>query len=168
MKRIFVAVVLLGTLFLAGCGGQASNQPEAPEEANEKAPAETTEKKAALTESAGVGEKVSVPGGSFVRLSPDELKAALEEKNFTFVNVHIPFEGDIPGTDLSIPYDEIGQKENLDRLPDKEARIVLYCRSGSMSSEAARTLVGLGYENVQDLEGGMIAWEDAGYRLEGA
>lgn len=165
MKHIFVSVVLLGTLFLAGCGGQAGNQPEAPDGPG-SARGETTEKAAAV-ESAGVGEKVSVPGGSFARLSPDELEAALEEKNFTFVNVHIPFEGDIAGTDLSIPYNEIGRKENLDRLPGKDARVVLYCRSGSMSSEAARTLVRLGYENVQDLEGGMIAWEDAGYRLEG-
>lgn len=166
MKHIFTSVVLIGMLFLAGCGGQADNQPEAPDEANKKAAAEKTEK-AAPTESANVGEKISVPGGSFARLSPDELKAALEEKNFTFVNVHIPFEGDIAGTDLSIPYNEIGRKENLGRLPGKGTRIVLYCRSGSMSSEAARTLVGLGYKNVQDLEGGMIAWEDAGYRLEG-
>lgn len=166
MKRVFASVVLIGSLLLAGCGGQGGNQTETPDGASKKAPAETTEKAAAV-ESASVGEKVSVPGGSFVRLSPDELKAALEEKNFTFVNVHIPFEGDIAGTDLSIPYNEIGRKENLGRLPGKDARIVLYCRSGSMSSEAARTLVGLGYENVQDLEGGMIAWEDAGYELKG-
>lgn len=166
MKRLFVIFVLLGTLLLAGCGGgPANNQAGAPDEAK-KASKENAEK-AAPTGSGSAGEKVSVPGGSFARLSPEELKSALEDKDFTFVNVHIPFEGKISGTDLSIPYNEIGQEENLDRLPGKGEEIVLYCRSGSMSSEAARTLVKLGYENVRDLNGGMIAWEDAGYRLQG-
>jgi phage shock protein E len=45
---------------------------------------------------------------------------------------------------------------------------VLYCRSGNMSAEAAETLVGLGYTDVWDVRGGMIAWERAGFRLEGA
>lgn len=166
MKRLFVYVALLGTLLLMGCGGgPADDRSRAPDEAG-KTPGKSAEE-AAPGDSTSAGEKVSVPGGSFVRLSPDELKDSLEEEDFAFVNVHIPFEGDIAGTDLSIPYDEIGQKENLDRLPDKSEKIVLYCRSGSMSAEAARTLVGLGYEDVRDLDGGMIAWEDAGYRLEG-
>jgi len=158
MKSLFVFAMVLGALLLAGCGaGQPDNGSRSSDSAEE----------AASTDSTSTGEKVSVPGGSFVRLSPGELKDSLEDKDFAFVNVHIPFEGDISGTDLSIPYDEIGQKENLDRLPNKDAQIVLYCRSGSMSSEAARTLVELGYENVRDLDGGMVAWEKAGYRLEG-
>jgi rhodanese-related sulfurtransferase len=91
----------------------------------------------------------------------------LESEDFLFVNTHVPYEGDIPGTDLSVPYDEIGRKENLDRLPSKDARIVLYCKSGRMSAEAARTLVALGYSDVLDLSGGMVAWQDAGLPLEG-
>ncbi len=88
----------------------------------------------------------------------------LANKDFTFLNVHIPFEGNIPGTDLSIPYDQIAQ--NLDKLPDKSAKIVLYCRSGRMSAIAAETLVGLGYTNSWNLDGGMVAWEQAGFKID--
>jgi len=89
----------------------------------------------------------------------------LENKDFVFVNVHIPFEGDIPQTDVSIAYDEIDK--HLDELPaDKDARIVLYCRSDRMSNIAAETLVGLGFTNIYNLDGGFAAWEQAGLPVE--
>lgn len=78
------------------------------------------------------------------------------------VNVHIPFEGRIAGTDLEIPFDQITRPENLAKLPaDKNARMVLYCRSGSMSKIAVNALVKLGYTNLVDVKGGMLAWEAA-------
>jgi rhodanese-related sulfurtransferase len=112
-----------------------------------------------------VGKQIAVPGGSYIDVSVAELQAMLENKDFTFVNVHIPFEGDIAGTDLSIAYNEIEQ--NLQKLPaDKGAKLVLYCRSDRMSSIAAETLVSLGYTDVWNLDGGMVAWEQAGLTLE--
>ena len=113
-----------------------------------------------------MGERIPAPGGSFTRVSPEELRSAMREGEIELINTHVPFEGDIPGTDLSIPYDEI--RRNLEQLPGKKEEIALYCRSGRMSAAAAETLVGLGYKNVWDLKGGMIAWQEAGYRLEGA
>jgi rhodanese-related sulfurtransferase len=113
-----------------------------------------------------VGEKVSAPGGSYTRVSPTELKGMMQREDLVLVNTHVPFEGNIPGTDLSIPYNEIGRRAH--RLPVKDARIALYCRSGTMSAEAARTLVRLGYTDVSDLGGGMLAWEKAGFPLKGA
>jgi rhodanese-related sulfurtransferase len=90
---------------------------------------------------------VQVSGGSYQEISITTLETMLEDKNFTFINVHIPFEGDIPGTDLSIPYNRV--EEQLALLPsEKDAKIVLYCRSDRMSTIAARTLVEQGYTNV--------------------
>lgn len=112
-----------------------------------------------------VGQQVIVPGGTYTDVSAPELQTMLANKDFTFINVHIPFEGNIANTDLSIAYNEIDQ--NLEQLPaDKSAKIVLYCRSDRMSRMAAETLVGLGYTNVWNLDGGMIAWEQAGLPLE--
>ena len=112
-----------------------------------------------------VGQQISVPGGSYTDVTVSELQTMLANKDFTFVNVHIPFEGDIANTDLSIAYNEIAQ--NQEQLPgDKNAKIVLYCRSDRMSRIAAETLVNLGYTNVWNLDGGMVAWEQAGLPLE--
>lgn len=111
------------------------------------------------------GKKVSVDGGSYTDVTVAELQTMLANKDFTFVNVHIPFEGNIAKTDVSIPYDQIDQ--NLDKLPsDKNAKIVLYCRSGRMSAISAKTLIGQGYTNVWNLSGGMVAWEQAGLPVE--
>jgi len=111
------------------------------------------------------GKQVEYQGGAYTEISVSELQSMLKDKDFTLVNVHIPFEGDIPNTDVSIPYDKIAQYP--DQLPaDKNAKIVLYCRSDRMSTIASETLVGLGYTNIYNLDGGMVAWENAGLELE--
>jgi rhodanese-related sulfurtransferase len=113
------------------------------------------------------GQKVIVDDGSYTRISPDELNTMLEDKDFVLINVHIPFAGNIANTDLSIPYDQIAESSYLSQLPaDRNAKIVLYCRSGRMSAIAAEALVSLGYINIWDLGGGMVEWEQTGYELE--
>ena len=113
------------------------------------------------------GETIAVAGGSYQNITPRELNTILKDKDFVFVNVHIPFAGNISNTDLSISYDQVSIPENLAQLPtDKAAKIVLYCRSGRMSEIAATELVSRGYTNIWNLDGGMVAWEQAGYEIE--
>lgn len=142
--RVFVLVVL-ATLLLAACGGGASGQSS--------------------SEAQGIGQVIPVEGGGqYIDIIPSELAAMLEDKDFFFVNVHIPYEGELPKTDAFIPFNEIEQ--NIGQFPDdKDAQIVLYCRSGSMSATAARDLVERGYSNVYNLDGGFRAWEAAGYEF---
>ncbi|MDO8578527.1 MAG: rhodanese-like domain-containing protein [Dehalococcoidales bacterium] len=102
--------------------------------------------------------------GNYTNISPSQLNSMLANKDFVLVNVHIPYYAEIAQTDLFIPYDKI--QENPAQLPkERNAKIVVYCRSGSMSTEAAGTLAGLGYTNVYNLTGGMYAWEAQGYEL---
>ena len=102
-------------------------------------------------------------GGGYVDVAPAQLVEMLEAKDFTFVNVHIPYEGEIEPTDDFLPYDQIDGL--LAALPDRDAKVVLYCRSGSMSAIASRALVAAGYTNVWNLDGGMNAWRAAGYTV---
>ena len=64
-------------------------------------------------------------------------------------------EGHIPGAIL-IPYTEIENKAE-EMLPDKDAQILVYCRSGRRSKIAAESLTKLGYTNVKEF-GGIIDW----------
>lgn len=143
MKRTFLFAGLgLLSLILAACGSSAPATVEGE-----------------------IGQVVPVQGGgSYIDIIPADLAVMLEEKDFLFVNVHIPYEGEIPNTDAHIAFDQI--LDHLDQLPDDlDAKIVLYCRSGSMSAAAARDLVQAGYTNIYNLDGGFRAWEAAGYEL---
>lgn len=101
---------------------------------------------------------------SYGEITVADLKAVLQGRDFPLINVHIPYEGEIPGTDLFIPYDQV--EPNLSLLPqDKNARIVVYCMSGRMGQIAAQALSSLGYTDVVNLRGGMLAWVEQGYSL---
>lgn len=116
----------------------------------------------ATAQAPAVGDRVEVAGGAYWKVSVSDLQSMLDtDGRPLLVNTHIPYSGDIAGTDASIAFNVIA--DHLDQLPaDKDAPVALYCRSGPMSDRAATTLAGLGYTRVYSLEGGFNAWSAAG------
>lgn len=124
---------------LAGCGsGGSSGSPAA-------APVESV--KPAVVE----------------QLPPAAFAKRIDHGDGMLINVHVPDEGEIPGTDVHIPYLSIAVS---DKLPaDKDRELLIYCRSGHMSAEAGQSLVAAGYTHVAELVGGFNAWTESGRKL---
>lgn len=64
-------------------------------------------------------------------------------------------EGHIPGA-ICLPNETIGSEPPAE-LPDREQTILVYCRSGRRSAEAAQKLADMGYVNVLEF-GGIADW----------
>ena len=98
-------------------------------------------------------------GGKSGLVSYEELQAKLAKKdNFVLVDVRTPeefAEGHIADAILIPEYEITARAEK--ELPDKDALILVYCRSGRRSKIASEELVKLGYTNVKEF-GGIIAW----------
>jgi phage shock protein E len=98
---------------------------------------------------------------TWTNISADQLASMMNSKDFTLLNVKTPYIGEIDGTDLYIPYNLLTVRST--QLPaDKGAKIVVYCRSGVESAQAAQTLLDMGYTNIWNLTGGMNAWTASG------
>ena len=61
----------------------------------------------------------------------------------------------IPGA-ICVPNESIGT-EPIDELPQKDQLILVYCRSGRRSKEAAEKLAAMGYSNIYEF-GGILDW----------
>ena len=109
----------------------------------------------------GVKSTSSRAVSPLARLSPSAFAERLKSPAFV-VNVHVPYAGEIAGTDAFIAFDAIVTNK---RLPNKQAPILLYCRSGRMSKIAGEALTRAGYTNVADLLGGMDAWAKSGRKV---
>lgn len=100
------------------------------------------------------------------QLPPAAFAKRMRSKDVTLINVHVPDEGEIAGTDVHIPYLSIAISEKLPA--DKNAALLIYCRSGHMSAEAGQSLVAAGYTRVAELTGGFEAWKASGRKVVGA
>ena len=88
----------------------------------------------------------------------EAVKMMAEETGYIILDVRRPDEfvaGHVPGA-INVANETIGTAE-IPELPDKEQLIMVYCRSGRRSKEAAEKLVKLGYTNIVEF-GGILDW----------
>ena len=148
MKRSIAAAALAALLLLGGCGEKENTVDHDTETEN------VTEKTAADT--AAVTEKAAAV---YARITQEEAMRRMREDDGHIVldvRTHEEYaEGHIPGA-VCLPNEEIGT-EPPTLLSDREQIILVYCRSGRRSKEAAQKLADMGYTNVLEF-GGILDW----------
>ena len=68
----------------------------------------------------------------------------------------------IPGVTL-LPMSEI--QNRLDEVP-KDKEVIVTCRTGNRSGQVTQFLSQNGFDNVHNMQGGIVAWEEAGFPVE--
>ena len=96
---------------------------------------------------------------TYRQINMDEaVEMMAEESGYIILDVRRPDEfaaGHIPNA-INVPNESIGTSE-IPELPNKDQLIMVYCRSGRRSKEAADKLLKLGYTNIVEF-GGILDW----------
>ncbi len=106
----------------------------------------------------------------FENISPKEAYQLIKKykKDVVVVDVRTPSEiksdGKIPNSVL-IPLGNLGEGiEKIKKYKDK--KVIIYCRSGNRSATASRFLTSLGFQQVYNLQGGIIKWKKEGLPIQ--
>ena len=95
-------------------------------------------------------------------ISVDELKAKMDAgENVNLLDVRENDERkeyNIGGTHIRLGQVQAMQLDDIEDWKDEE--VIVYCRSGNRSQQAALFMETLGFKNVVNLSGGMLAWKD--------
>lgn len=101
------------------------------------------------------------------QVTADNVKKALDSKEKVVIldvrTVGECLRGKIEGS-LNIPLDEVVEKVES-KIPDKQAKIFVYCLSGSRSVFAVDEMIRLGYTNVFNMSNGLLVWRAMSYPL---
>mgnify|MGYP000194522936 CR=1 FL=1 len=90
-----------------------------------------------------------------------EAESLLEAEDTILLDVRTQEEydqGHLAGA-VCLPVETLTDGDLTVLLPDKHAPLVVYCRTGRRSAEAAQILSELGYEDITALAGGILAWD---------
>ena len=154
MSRRTTAIgVLTAAIAVASLAACSSDDDAAPTEATETA-----------EEVGGADDAVAVPFGL---VEPATAAALAQDDSITVIDVRTPEEyadGHIEGATL-IDFYEPTFAEQLAEL-ERDGTYLLYCRSGNRSGQAASIMDELGFDQVYDMRGGVVAYGSAGLPLE--
>lgn len=97
---------------------------------------------------------------TYEQITLDEAKQLMaEQEGYIILDVRTQAEyaeGHIPGA-ICVPNESISD-EMPEELPDLDQLILVYCRSGNRSKQAAQKLAELGYTNIKEF-GGILSWD---------
>lgn len=161
MKRstwIGLGIGVLLVMGLAGCAkAKAGTTTQAQMETGTSAGMET-EMEEPMGEQENTETEPQSEETAYHKISAAEAKEMMDQSEVTIVDVRTLQEykeGHVPGA-VNIPNEEILDTEP-ELLNDKDATLLVYCRSGVRSKDASGKLVKMGYKNVNDF-GGIIDW----------
>ena len=95
-------------------------------------------------------------------ITAEEVKKRLDSgEKLNLIDVREPHENaDFNIGGILLPFGQI-QTMQIDDIEDlKDQEVILYCRSGNRSGQAAMFLDAMGFKNTKNLVGGMLNWED--------
>lgn len=145
-----ITCLILISLTIGSCASR--KKPVAPTSPN-TATADTTA--AINTTNAGATGKIQT-------INPEQFNKLLLLDEIQLVDVRTKEEyqvGHIKDA-LNIDVKDPNFKTNISKL-DKNKPVLVYCRSGKRSGDAAEILRGMGFTKIVSLEGGMLSWEEA-------
>jgi len=154
-KIILILAIMTATLTLAACAVSPATTT-----AGESATADIAISQAATTaaESAASAAESAASTVEYIKITASEAKALMDEGNVIVLDVRSQDEyddGHIAGA-IRLEYGEFPEKL-ASVLPDKDAIILVYCRSGNRSKTASSLLIEAGYTQIMDF-GGIIDW----------
>jgi rhodanese-related sulfurtransferase/thiol-disulfide isomerase/thioredoxin len=148
MKKQIIAFLAVAIIFaLTSCGSPQNSQPEAP---SSTIPSADT----AVSESASASETVA-----YQTILPMDVKKMMDDgEDILVVDVRTPeeYSGGHLKSAINIPVETIADEKPAE-LPDLDALIIIYCRTGNRTRTAYEKLAELGYTNVYDM-GGIVDW----------
>ncbi len=149
MRRSIIPVALAGSIALTACGGDDAG--DAAEAAPPEASADAAEQPAAAT---GLVTVSAADAAATIDAPPDDLVILDVRTPEEFAEAHV--DGAV-----MLDFYRADFADELAKL-DRDVPYVLYCRSGNRSGQTLALMRDLGFSSVQDVDGGIVSWVEAG------